>query len=110
MNENAPFALLSTMRAEALELAEQGLSYSTQSAGIKNIAYVVNGVNFYSDAQDVREVSTCESLVIVPQTKTWMRGLINSKGMLYSVTDLSLFAGYERATHPHLKAQKSLKI
>jgi len=98
MSEYQPFELLSTIRKQALELAEQGLTYSTQSAGVKNIAYVVNGVNFYCEAQDIKEVSTCESLVSVPQTKTWMRGLINSKGVLYSVTDLSLFAGYGRAT------------
>lgn len=98
MTENQPFELLSTIRQEALALAEQGLTYATQSAGVKNIAYVVNGVNFYCDAQDIKEVSTCESLVAVPQTKTWMRGLINSKGVLYSVTDLSLFAGYGKPT------------
>lgn len=98
MIENQPFELLSTMRQEAIELVEKGLNYSTQSAGVKNIAYVVNGINFYCDAQDVKEVSTCENLVAVPQTKGWMRGLINSKGVLYSVTDLSLFAGYGRAT------------
>lgn len=98
MTENAPFELLRAIRADALELAEQGLTYSTQSAGVKNIAYVVNGINYYCDAQDIKEVSTCESLMIVPQTKSWMRGLINSKGVLYSVTDLSLFAGYGRAT------------
>lgn len=98
MTENKPFELLSSIRHEALALADQGLTYSTQSAGVKNIAYVVNGVNFYCDAQDIKEVSTCESLVAVPQTKAWMRGLINSKGVLYSVTDLSLFAGYGRAT------------
>ncbi len=98
MIENAPFAMLSSIRQEALALAEQGLSYSTQSAGVKNIAYIVNGVNFYCDAKDVKEVSTCESLMVVPQTKAWMRGLINSKGVLYSVTDLSLFAGFGRAT------------
>jgi len=98
MTNNAPFELLSTIRKEALALAEQGLTYATQSAGVKNIAYVVNGVNYYCDAQDVKEVSTCDNLMVVPQTKSWMRGLINSKGVLYSVTDLSLFAGYGRAT------------
>jgi len=96
MQQNEPFELLSRIRNEAIELAEQGLTYSTQSAGIKNIAYVVNGVNFYCDATDVKEVSICENLMIVPQTKAWMRGLVNSKGVLYSVTDLSLFAGYGR--------------
>ena len=64
MTNNAPFEVLSTIRSEALALAEQGLTYATQSAGVKNIAYVVNGVNYYCDAQDVKEVSTCDNLMI----------------------------------------------
>jgi chemotaxis signal transduction protein len=97
MTENAPFELLDSIRKEALALAAQGLTYATQSAGVKNIAYVVNGLNFYCDAEDVKEVSTCDNLMVVPQTKRWMRGLVNSKGVLYSVSDLSLLAGFERA-------------
>lgn len=97
MQENAPYKLLSTIRQDALDLAEKGLTYASQSAGVKNIAYVVNGVHFYCDSQDVKEVAVCENLMVVPQTKRWMRGLVNSKGVLYSVTDLSLFAGYGRA-------------
>jgi twitching motility protein PilI len=100
MTNNEPFDVLNAIRSQAMALAEQGLTYATQSAGVKNIAYVVNGVNYYCDAQDIKEVSTCDSLMVVPQTKSWMRGLINSKGVLYSVTDLSLFAGYGRATQP----------
>ncbi len=101
MSENAPFELLREIRDEAVKLAKQGLTYSTQSAGVKNIAYVVNGVNYYCDARDVKEVSTCEGLMVIPQTKNWLRGLVNSKGVLYSVTDLSLFAGYGRAIQPN---------
>ncbi len=96
MTSNAPFELLKDMRDAARDLAAQEITYSTQSAGVKNIAYVVNGVNFYCDARDVKEVSTCENLMVIPQTKNWVRGLINSKGVLYSVADLSLFAGYGR--------------
>jgi len=96
MTENAPFELLSSIRNEAQALSAQGLVYSTQSAGVKNIAYVINGINFYCDAIDVKEVSICENLMVVPQTKGWLRGLVNSKGVLYSVSDLSLFAGYGR--------------
>lgn len=96
MTNNAPFDLLAGMRDAALGLAAEGLTYSTQSAGIKNIAYKVGGVNFYCDARDIKEVSTCENLMVIPQTKDWLRGLVNSKGVLYSVTDLSLFAGYGR--------------
>lgn len=98
MSNSAAFDLLSGMRQEAVDLAAQGLVYSTQSAGVKYIAFVVNGINFFCDASDVKEVAICDGLMVVPQSKAWMRGLINSKGVLYSVSDLSLFAGYGRPT------------
>jgi len=116
MTENAPFELLNSIRNEAQALAAQGLTYSTQSAGVKNIAYVVNGVNFYCDAIDVKEVSVCEGLMTVPQTKAWMRGLVNSKGILYSVSDLSLFARPIQTSKGHLlllaneKSQSALLV
>ncbi|MFT4628897.1 MAG: chemotaxis signal transduction protein [Arenicella sp.] len=96
MPENTCLNILTTMRQQAIELAAQGLSYVSQSAGIKNIAFVVNNVHYYCEASQIKEVSVCEKLVLVPQTKRWMRGLINSKGVLYSVSDLSLFAGFDR--------------
>ena len=93
MSENTPFELLSTIREEAQALASKGLTYATLSTGVKNIAFRVNGINFYCHASEIKEVSVCENLMVVPQTKGWMRGLINSKGVLYSVSDVSLFAG-----------------
>lgn len=98
MQTDSPFELLSTIRQQAVDLAAQGLSYTIQSAGVKNIAYVVDDLYFYCEANDVKEVSVCENLMLVPQTKNWMRGLVNSKGVLYSVTDLALLAGFERPT------------
>jgi chemotaxis signal transduction protein len=96
MADQSPFQVLREIRDNALALAKQELRLNTQLAGIKNIAYVVNDVYFYCDARDVKEVAVCENLMLVPQTKRWMRGLVNSKGVLYSVTDLALLAGYER--------------
>jgi twitching motility protein PilI len=97
MAETSPLELLERLRTQALELVTEGASVSAQSAGVKNIAYVVNDVHFYCEAKDVKEVSVCENLMPVPQTKRWMRGLVNSKGVLYSVSDLALLAGFERA-------------
>lgn len=105
MSENAAFELLSNIEQQAKQLEAQGLSYVSQSAGVKNIAFLVNGINFYCDSRDIKEVSTCEGLMPVPQTKQWMRGLVNSKGVLYSVSDLSLLAGFGRtiqASRGHL--------
>ena len=98
MSENQAFQLLSNIRDKARELSSENISYAAQDAGIKYIAYSVNGMNFYTNAQDIKEVSVCENLMVVPQTKRWMRGLVNSKGTLYSVSDLALVAGYEQAT------------
>lgn len=96
MNEITPFELLDAIRKEAKALASQGLTESNSSSAVKTIAFRVNNVNFYCDASDIKEVSVCENLMVVPQTKSWMRGLVNSKGVLYSVSDVSLFAGYGR--------------
>ena len=96
MNEITPFELLDVIRKEAKALASQGLTEATASSGVKTIAFRVNNVNYYCDASNIKEVSVCENLVVVPQTKSWMRGLVNSKGVLYSVSDVSLFAGYGR--------------
>lgn len=97
MADVSPIELLSGLRDQALALAADSEGISTQAAGVKNIAYVVNGVHFYCEAQHVKEIAVCENLMPVPQTKRWLRGLVNSKGVLYSVSDLSLFAGYD---HP----------
>ncbi|NND81144.1 MAG: chemotaxis protein CheW [Gammaproteobacteria bacterium] len=98
MAEQSAYQLLSDMRQQAIDFAARNITITTQSAGVKNIAYVVNGVHFFSNAQDIREISVCENLTRIPQTKPWLRGLVNSKGVLYSVTDLSLLAGFGRQT------------
>ena len=100
MQEQSAFELLSEIRNRAIELARQDITYATQSAGVKNIAFMVNRINFFADAIDIKEISVCENLTAIPQTKPWLRGLINSKGVLYSVTDLSLFAGFGRPVQP----------
>ena len=84
MSNNPAFELLSNIRDKARELSTQNLSFAAQAAGIKYIAYSVNGVNFYSNALDIKEVSVCENLMVVPQTKRWMRGLVNSKAVSYT--------------------------
>ena len=96
MAASPAFELLKDIRSKAVELAKGGALSVDQTAGVKNIAYRVNNVNFFCDAEQVREVSTCEDLTVIPQTKRWLRGLVNSKGVLYSVTDLALFAGFDR--------------
>jgi len=70
MNEITPFELLDGIRKEAQALASQGLKEVAHTS-VKTIAFRVNN-------------------------KGWLRGLVNSKGVLYSVSDVSLFAGFGR--------------
>ena len=44
-----------------------------------------------------RHITACENVFPLPQTKSWLRGMTVQKGFLYSVTDLSLFAGLSQA-------------
>lgn len=100
MVEPSPLELLESIRQQALSVTADGSNVVRHALSNKNIAFYVSGVGFICDAAMVREVSVCGRLVSVPQTKRWMRGLVNSKGVLYSVTDLSLLAGFDRATTP----------
>lgn len=92
-----PLQLLSQIQSDAERvLAQENLV--VQAAGTKNIAFLINGIGFFCDAAAVKEVTACSGLVQVPQTKNWLRGVVNTKGMMYSVSDMSLLAGFERAT------------
>lgn len=94
---STPLALLSQIRDDAERVIAQE-DLVVQAAGTKNIAFLINGVGFFCDSAVVKEVTACAGLVQVPLTKNWLRGVVNAKGMMYSVSDMSLLAGFDRAT------------
>ena len=96
-NLDSPYKLLNQIRDDARTLAVDSDLVVIQSAGVKNIAFHINGVNFFCASELIREVSECSDLLVVPQTKQWLRGVINSKGILYSVVDMAILAGYSQA-------------
>lgn len=91
-----PLELLSQIRDDAERVIAQE-NLVVQAAGTKNIAFLINGIGFFCDAAVVKEVTSCSGLVSVPLTKNWLRGVVNTKGVMYSVSDMSLLAGFERA-------------
>ena len=75
------------------ELGDRLVSHSSTSRGM---GFVINGERFFCDADLVREVAVPQDLIPVPQSKAWMRGVFNSKGVLFSVVDLGMLAGLDR--------------
>ncbi|MEO0367583.1 MAG: chemotaxis protein CheW [Pseudomonadota bacterium] len=101
MKTSEAYNLLSRLRDQAVEFAESGGRVIKQAGAARGIGFVVNGQRFYCEADVIKEVANCQNLIDVPQTKNWMRGMFNSKGVLYSVVDMGMLAGLERGITPN---------
>ena len=92
------FAALSRLREQAIARRDQALPLNASVATAQGLAFVINGQRFICNADAVREIAVSPSIIPLPQTKAWMRGIVNSKGVLLSVVDLSMLAGSTRPT------------
>ncbi len=90
------FQLLTSMQAQALALQAAGEGTVTHSSASRGIGFILNGERFFCDADLVREVAVPQELISVPLTKAWLRGVFNSKGVLFSVVDMAMLAGLNR--------------
>ena len=103
------YTILNTMREQAMALQGQGMGAALPIASSRGLGFVVNGQRFFCSGDLVREVSVCGDLIPIPQTKAWLRGVVNSKGVLFSVVDLAMLAGSSRPTTT-LRGQGHLMI
>lgn len=97
MQASKAFTELITLRDQARALAKQESPIAAHSASHRGIAFIVNGDRFFCDAHWVNEIAVLDELIAVPQSKAWLRGVFNSKGMFVSVVDLGLLAGVDKA-------------
>jgi twitching motility protein PilI len=97
MAEVSAFELMQGIADEASKvLANADFVRATATASTKNVAFRVRDLNLFCDSSYIAEVSAGQSILPVPLTKQWVRGVINAKGRLYSVADIALFAGLDR--------------
>jgi len=97
MAELSAFELLEGIEKEAVEVVKSAdFIRASAISSTKNVAFRVRNLNLFCDSSQVSEVSVGQAILPVPLTKHWVRGVINSKGRLYSVADMALFAGLER--------------
>lgn len=69
---------------------EQSSSAVDQS---KHLAFIAGSENWLIDLQDAEALVPLAAVCAVPTTKAWLVGLVNVRGILYTVVDLSLFRG-----------------
>lgn len=97
-NLNTPLGILQKIEQDAIALSKQGiLQTAAQGVTAKMVAFQVNELRLFCEVDSILQVAENPVIVDVPQTKPWVRGIANLKGEMYSVCDLSLFAGFGRA-------------
>ncbi|KAA3624008.1 MAG: hypothetical protein DWQ08_10885 [Proteobacteria bacterium] len=57
------------------------------------LAIEILGIPVVLPIGDVSELAVCENITPVPLTQSWVRGLTNVRGQLFTVVDLSVFLG-----------------
>lgn len=72
----------------------------SQNKKINRYGYVVGGVGFLVPHNTLSEVLRKYTLYSIPNTKAWLRGLVNLRGNLIPAFDVSMLFGFQNtATH-----------
>ena len=83
------------LREFQLSVAERLRTASTQAALASKLGFQVGAENWFVALHQVSEVIPVPTMVPVPRTHSWFRGVANVRGNLYSVVDFSAYQGRE---------------
>jgi len=81
------------LREFQLSVAERLRTAATRAALSSKLGFQVGGVSWFVSLHQVSEVIPLPTIVEVPLTQPWFRGVANVRGNLYSVVDFSAFQG-----------------
>lgn len=98
MAEQQPLELLMRMQRDGLAAGRVMPEQRQAEPEWSGLAFAVGDVKLVTELTNVTDVVECPSVTPVPRCKTWLRGIANVRGSLYSIVDLSLFLGYEQPT------------
>jgi len=84
-----------SLREFQLSLGERLRSAATRSALSSRLGFQVGGESWFVALHQVSEVIPIPTIVSVPLTQPWFRGVANIRGNLYSIIDFSAFQGRE---------------
>lgn len=78
--------------------AERMRDLSAQKKVASKLGFEVGHENYLVTLSEVSEVIPVPSIMPVPQTQLWFKGLANVRGKLYSLVDFAAFLGGEAAS------------
>jgi twitching motility protein PilI len=81
------------LREFQLAVAERLRTASKRAAVASKLGFQVGGENWFVALHQVSEVIPVPSMVTVPRTHSWFRGVANVRGNLYSVVDFAAYQG-----------------
>jgi twitching motility protein PilI len=81
------------LREFQMAVAERLRTASSRTAVASKLGFQVGGDNWFVALHQVSEVVPVPSMVPVPLTHSWFRGVANVRGNLYSMVDFSAFQG-----------------
>ena len=81
------------LREFQLSVAEKLRTAATRTAAASKLGFQVGSENWFVALHQVNEVIPVPSLVPVPRTQSWFRGVANVRGNLYSMVDFAAFQG-----------------
>ena len=83
------------LREFQISVAEKLRTAATRTAAASKLGFQVGSENWFVALHEVNEVIPVPSLVPVPRTQPWFRGVANVRGNLYSMVDFAAFQGAE---------------
>jgi twitching motility protein PilI len=86
------------LREFQLSVAERLRTAATRATLSSRLGFQVGGVNWFVSLHQVSEVIPLPTIVPVPLTQPWFRGVANVRGTLYSIVDFSAFQGGDPTT------------
>ena len=81
-------------RFQKPDAALLGLDLSQHDYDLPRYGFVVHGIGFMISSEILCEVVKNYTVYPVPNTQTWMQGLVNLRGNLIPVYDLSMLLGF----------------
>jgi twitching motility protein PilI len=84
-----------SLREFQIAVAERLRTATSRTALSSRLGFQVAGQNWFVALHQVSEVVPVPTLVGVPLTQPWYRGVANVRGKLYSIVDFSSFHGGE---------------
>jgi twitching motility protein PilI len=80
-------------RFQKPDAALLGLDLSHNDYQLPRYGFIVNGIGFMISSEILSEVVKTYTVYPIPNTRAWMKGLVNLRGNLVPVYDLSMLLG-----------------